>query len=66
MAPELILLRRLATLLQLRVTRLDRYMADGDQFHKPRRGVCPLALCGRAAIEHPAWRHRIAALLAHR
>ncbi len=47
-------------------TRLDRFGTDGDQFHKPRRGVCPLALCGRAAIEHPAWRHRIAALLAHR
>ncbi|XTP37069.1 hypothetical protein ACORG1_13005 [Mycobacterium sp. TJFP1] len=46
------------------LTRLDGFATDGDQFHKPRHGVCPLVRCGRPVVEHPCWRHRVAALIA--
>lgn len=42
---------------------LDAYATDGDQFHKPRHGNCPL--CGQPAIDHPTLRHRLRALIAH-
>jgi hypothetical protein len=38
------------------LSRLDAYATDGDEFHKPRRGDCPL--CQRPVINHPCMRHR--------
>lgn len=40
--------------------RLDRY-GTGDNFRKPRHGMC--GLCHRPVIEHPTFRHRWYALL---
>jgi hypothetical protein len=42
--------------------RLDFYATGGAQFHKPRRGRCPL--CAYPVLNHPCWPHRRAAITA--
>ena len=46
-------------------TRLDAYGTDDPDFNEGHHtDRCPLALCGRPVIDHPSWRHRLAALIA--
>lgn len=47
-----------------RIRRLDTYGTDDPDFNEGHpEDRCPVAWCGRPVVDHPCWRHRIAALI---